>query len=89
MLLDFSKQCADAMLEGLNNITTQTYCPLCGHKKLNKLHDSKKFSILKKGIGFESEKLWKKDTDQGSTRCSQNRYSKYLRINFCSTFNKP
>ena len=49
MLLDFSNQCTDAMLEGLSNITTQTCYPLCGHKKLNKLDDSKNFSILKKG----------------------------------------
>ena len=47
MLLDFSKQCTDAMLEGLSNITTQTCCPLCGHKKLNKLDDSKKFNFKK------------------------------------------
>ena len=37
------------MLEGLSNITTQTCYPLCGHKKLNKLDDSKKFLILNKG----------------------------------------
>ena len=37
------------MLEGLSNITTQTYYPLCEHKKINKLDDSKKISILKKG----------------------------------------
>ena len=49
MLLDFSKQCTDTMLEGLSNITTQMCYPLCGHKKLNKLDDSKKFLILKKG----------------------------------------
>ena len=55
ILLDFSKQCTDAKLEGLSNITTQTCYPLCGHKKLNKLDDSKKFSIL--GIGIESEKI--------------------------------
>ena len=47
------------MLEGLSNITTQTYYPLCGHKKLNKLDDSKKNLILKRGIGIEGEKLWK------------------------------
>ena len=46
MLLDFSKQCTDAMLEGLSNITTQTCYPLCVHKKLD---DNKKISILKKG----------------------------------------
>ena len=40
------------MLEGLSNITTQTYYPLCGHKKLNKLDDSKK--------------LWKQDRGQGN-----------------------
>ena len=45
------------MLEGFSNITTQTYYPLCGHKILNKLDDSKKFSILKKGIGIENEKI--------------------------------
>ena len=46
------------MLEGLNNITTQTCYPLCGHKKLNKLDDSKKISILKKReIGIEGEKI--------------------------------
>ena len=33
-------------------------------QKLNKLGDCKKISILKKGIGIESEKLWK----QGSWR---------------------
>ena len=56
MLLDFSKQCTDVMLEGLSNNTTQTCYPLCGHKKLNKLDDGKKFSIFKKGIGIESKK---------------------------------
>ena len=41
--------------------TSQHTCyPLCGHKK----DDSKKISILKKGIGIESEKLWKQDRDQ-------------------------
>ena len=35
-----------------------------GTKKLNKLDDSKK--ILKKGIGIESEKLWKQDRYQGN-----------------------
>ena len=47
------------MLEGLSNITMQTYYPLCGHKKLNKVDGSRKFSILKRGIGIEGEKLWK------------------------------
>ena len=45
MLLDFSKQCTDAMLEGLSDITTQTYYPLFGHKKLNKLDDSENFQF--------------------------------------------
>ena len=40
MLLEFCIQCTVAMLEILSNITTQTCCPLCGHKKLNKLDDS-------------------------------------------------
>ena len=44
------------MLEGLNNITTQTYYPLRGHKKLNKLDDNKKFLIVKREIGIEGEK---------------------------------
>ena len=51
MLIDFSKQCTDAMLEGLSNITTQTCYLLCGHKKLNKLDNSKKFSIFKNSRG--------------------------------------
>ena len=46
---NFGIQCTGAMLEGLNSITTQTSCPLCGHKKLEKLDDGKKISILKKG----------------------------------------
>ena len=57
MLLDFCIQCTDAMSEGFNNIRTQTYYPICGHKKLNKLDDSKKFSVKKRGIGIEGEKI--------------------------------
>ena len=56
MLLDFSEQCTDAMLEGLSNITTQTCCPVCGYKKLNKLDDSKKISILQKGNRDQNRK---------------------------------
>ena len=44
------------MLEGLSNTTTQTCCPLCDHKKLNKLDDRKKFQFLKRGRGIKSEK---------------------------------
>ena len=45
------------MMEGLrctSNIMTQTCCPLCGHKKLNKLDDSKR------GIEIKVEKYAKK-----------------------------
>ena len=51
------------MLESLSYITKQTCCPLCGHKTLNKLDDSNKFSILKRGIGVKSEKVCKQVRD--------------------------
>ena len=57
MLLDFSKQCTDAMLEGLSNTTKLTHYPL---------YETKNFSILKKGVGIESEKVYKQIRDQKS-----------------------
>ena len=41
---------------------------VCGHKKLNKLDDSKKFLILKKGIGIKGENLLKQVRDQKQVR---------------------
>ena len=37
------------------------------------LDDSKKFSILKKGIEIESEKLWKQYRDQGNKLDNRNK----------------
>ena len=64
LLLDFSKQCTDAILEGLSNITTQICYPLCVHKKLNKIDDSKKgeqgSKVKKYGNKLEVKKLGNK-----------------------------
>ena len=42
-------------MTSLNNMqgAVATCCPQCGLKKLYKLGDNKKFSILKKGIGID------------------------------------
>ena len=40
------------------------YSPLCGHEKTSKLDEFKKFAILKKGIGIESQNLCKQFNDQ-------------------------
>ena len=51
-------------------------------KKLNKLDDSKKFSILKKGIGIEKDrdqKVSKQVRDEKSTETSQRWNSRVIR----------
>ena len=48
---------SDVVLEGLSNITTNTYCQLCGHKKLNKLDDSKKFKSKNYGNKLEIKRV--------------------------------
>ena len=58
------------MLKVLSNITKQTCFPLCRHKKLRKLDDSKRFSILKRGIEIESEKVCKQVRDPKSMETS-------------------
>ena len=40
------------------------YSPLCGHEKLQKLDEFKKFAISKKGIGIESQNLCKQFNNQ-------------------------
>ena len=40
------------------------HSPLCGHEKTSKLDDFKKLAILKKGIGIESQNLYKQFNDQ-------------------------
>ena len=40
------------------------YSPLCGHEKTLKLDELKKFAILKKGIGIESQNLCKQFNNQ-------------------------
>ena len=53
------------------------YCfsPLSEHEKLQKLDDSKKFAILKKGIGMKVKKLYKQVKDQ--------KYRNKMKLNDC------
>ena len=48
------------------------YSPLHGHEKLQKLDEFKKFAILKKGIGIESQNLCKKFNDQKTIEARRN-----------------